>query len=169
MFAWTPRDQSSASPSFALAANLRYLLHSDRFSWHFTWTPVADTHDHHDRAQRCRLIAGRALVDGLRGRSPGVIAHGRVDDLDDYYRSTRAVIAPIRYGSGVRIKILEAFGRGRPVVSTTIGAEGIPAVDGTHLLIADEPHSMAQALVRVLRDDALAQRLSAQARELAQG
>jgi glycosyltransferase involved in cell wall biosynthesis len=58
-------------------------------------------------------------------------------ELESHYASSFAVIAPIRSGGGTRIKILEAFGYGRPVISTEIGAEGIDYINGTHLMLAE--------------------------------
>ena len=65
------------------------------------------------------------------------------------------VLVPLRAGSGTRVKILEAWAHGVPVVSTSIGAEGLNAIDGTHLLIAESPADFAECVRRLLRDDAL--------------
>jgi rhamnosyltransferase len=75
--------------------------------------------------------------------------------------------APIRAGSGTRLKILEAFAAGIPVVSTTIGAEGIAYERDRHLVVADSAAELADALVRVLEDDQLASSLSSSGLELA--
>ena len=61
-------------------------------------------------------------------------------------------MVPVRYGSGTRVKILEAFAHRIPVVSTTIGAEGLDVTDGLHLLIADDPDSFADRCERLLTD-----------------
>ena len=66
----------------------------------------------------------------------------------------------------MRVKILETFARGVPVVSTSIGAEGIDGVPGVHLLLADDAAGFARETVRVLRDDRLAASLAEAAREL---
>ena len=73
---------------------------------------------------------------------------------------------PIRFGSGTRVKIIEAFAHRVPVVSTTLGAEGLGAVDGEHLLIGDDPESLARACARLLSDEALRTRLVAAAYDL---
>jgi glycosyltransferase involved in cell wall biosynthesis len=67
----------------------------------------------------------------------------------------------------MRAKILEAFARAVPVVSTTLGYEGIEAVPGEHLLVADDPASFADAIVRLAGDELLARRLTKSARRLA--
>jgi glycosyltransferase involved in cell wall biosynthesis len=74
--------------------------------------------------------------------------------------NARLVVVPIRYGAGTRLKILEAMGHGRAVVSTTIGAEGLDVRHDEHLLIADEPSAFAQACIRLARDRQLRQRLT---------
>ena len=98
----------------------------------------------------------------------GVQVAGEVPDLGPLYRSHRALVVPLRAGSGTRLKILEAFASGLPVVSTTVGAEGIEAVDGKNLLIADEPQAMAAAAERLLDDDELCRTLSRHGRRLAE-
>jgi glycosyltransferase involved in cell wall biosynthesis len=97
----------------------------------------------------------------------GVSFAGHVTDIEPYFQRSRVVVVPLRAGSGMRVKILDGLARGVPIVSTTIGCEGIDAVPGTHLLVADDPHAFAAAVVRVLTDDALAQALSDQGRDLA--
>jgi glycosyltransferase involved in cell wall biosynthesis len=77
---------------------------------------------------------------------------GEVDDLAPLLSRASVVIAPIPYGSGTRVKILEAFSYGRPVVSTTAGAEGIDAIDGHSILIADGAEIFAASIARLLDD-----------------
>jgi sugar transferase (PEP-CTERM/EpsH1 system associated) len=91
---------------------------------------------------------------------------GRVDDVRPYLARARAVVVPLRVGGGTRIKIYEALAAGRPVVSTTIGAEGLPLTHGENVLLADTAPDFAEAVVQVLTDDALAQRLAEAGRQL---
>ncbi len=100
-------------------------------------------------------------VRGLDGRD-GISVVGEVDDLRPVYHRHRVMVAPIRAGSGTRLKILEAFAAGIPVVSTTLGAEGIESEAGRHLLVADSAVDFAAAVERVLADDPLAGRLAAE-------
>jgi glycosyltransferase involved in cell wall biosynthesis len=86
---------------------------------------------------------------------PRVTVTGRVDDIGDELGRADLVVVPLRYGSGTRLKILEAFAHRIPVVSTTLGAEGLGAEDGTHLLVADSVPNLAQACSRLLTDVAL--------------
>jgi glycosyltransferase involved in cell wall biosynthesis len=96
----------------------------------------------------------------------GIMVTGYVQDLDPLVDACGVLVVPIHAGSGMRVKILEAFARGIPVVSTTIGAEGIDARHGEHLLIADTPSDFADAVERLLQDPEQAGRLAHAARTL---
>ena len=126
---------------------------------------------------RIRSEAGRAVTLRIVGagsgarvrelaRQPGVELVGAVADVAPWYRDAHVAIAPIRAGGGTRIKILEAFAQGRPVVTTTIGIEGIAAEDGRHALVRDDPTELAAACLRLLREPALGARLAREAGEL---
>ena len=91
---------------------------------------------------------------------------GWVDDLRPLYAACHAVAAPLRAGGGTRIKILEAFAHGRPVVATSLGAEGIEADDGEHLLIGDGAEALAAAILRLIEIPALGAALARRARAL---
>jgi sugar transferase (PEP-CTERM/EpsH1 system associated) len=103
----------------------------------------------------------------VRLSGDGVHVTGRVEDVVPYYRRSTVSVVPLRAGGGTRLKILEAMALGRPVVSTSIGCEGLDVVDGQHLLIADHPKQFAEKTVRLLTDRALYQRIVAEARQLA--
>lgn len=87
---------------------------------------------------------------------PGVVVTGGVDRVEPYYEACDLVVAPIRYGGGTRIKILEAMSHARPVVSTTIGAEGLDVTPNANILMADDEESFAAACLTLLRDPARA-------------
>lgn len=94
-------------------------------------------------------IVGNRPPDDLREWSagdPDVRVHGYVDDLEPLYRSAGIFVVPLRAGSGVRVKILEALARGIPVVSTSIGIEGLDLRPGEHLMVADDAATFAQAI-----------------------
>jgi glycosyltransferase involved in cell wall biosynthesis len=91
---------------------------------------------------------------------PAVAVVGWVADIADELARADVVAVPLRFGSGTRIKILEAFAHRIPVVSTTLGAEGLAAEDEQHLLLADDADAFAAACVRVLTDEALRVRLT---------
>ena len=94
-----------------------------------------------------------------------VTVTGGVDSVVPYYQESDIVIAPIRYGGGTRIKILEAMGFQKPVVSTTIGAEGINITHGQNILIADTPEEFALSCVELMENDACRQTISIKARK----
>jgi len=100
------------------------------------------------------------------GSRPGVTVLADVPDVAPYYAASAIAVVPIRAGGGSRIKILEAFAHGRPVVSTRAGAEGLSVVHGRHLLIAEGAEDFAAAAQRLLSDRRLASRLAAAARRL---
>lgn len=87
--------------------------------------------------------------------------HADVPDIRPWFATSDVMVAPIRAGSGTRLKILEAFAAGRPVVSTTIGCEGLDVQDGTHLLVADAPEAFARAVASVLTTPGLSANLIA--------
>ena len=91
---------------------------------------------------------------------------GSVADVLPYYQQARLSVVPLRGGGGTRLKILEAMALGRPVVSTSIGCEGLAVRDGIHLEIADEPVAFAQRVVRLLLDRRLREQLAGNARRL---
>lgn len=95
---------------------------------------------------------------------PGVEFLGFVDDLAALYRESRVVCCPIRMGGGTRIKILEAAAFGRPIVATTIAAEGLDMAEGRELLIRDDAASYATACLNLLRDPVLCEQLASAAR-----
>jgi polysaccharide biosynthesis protein PslH len=90
----------------------------------------------------------------------GVILTGYVDDIKPYIARSWVSLAPIRQGGGTRLKILESMSLGTPVVSTSKGAEGLDVKHGQHLLIADDPQEFAQAVIRLLSDLELRNRLA---------
>jgi glycosyltransferase involved in cell wall biosynthesis len=97
---------------------------------------------------------------------PGVEVVGEVPDVRPFLERSAVSIVPLRAGGGSRLKILEAFAHGRPVVSTTVGAEGLTAVNGRDLLLADEPVAFAEAIARLLADAARRRELAAAGRRL---
>jgi len=117
---------------------------------------------------RVRALVDRAVALELVGRcepggavealaaGEGVTVHGHVDDLAGSYARADAVVVPLLRGSGTRIKLLEALAAGVPAVTTPVGAAGLDAQDGTHLLIAEGAGALAAAVARVLLDGSLA-------------
>lgn len=100
--------------------------------------------------------------------APGVTVTGYVQDVRPYYEKAAVVVVPLRVGGGTRLKIVEALALGKPVVSTTIGAEGIEVTDGENVLLADDAEAMARSIVRLLEDRSLRERLGRAGRRLAE-
>jgi sugar transferase (PEP-CTERM/EpsH1 system associated) len=113
-------------------------------------------------------IVGRAPTPAVKrlADEDGVQVTGRVDDVRPYMKEAAAYIVPLRIGGGTRLKIFEAMSMGKAVVSTTVGAEGLPVTSGTHAMLADEPRAFAREVVRLLRDTDARARLETAARAL---
>lgn len=94
----------------------------------------------------------------------GVSFTGFVDDVRPYARAAHAFVIPLRIGGGTRIKAFEAMAMGCPVVSTAIGIEGLDVTPDQHYLLRDDPQGQAEALLQLLDDAALRERLSLGAR-----
>ena len=104
-------------------------------------------------------VVGRkppAAIQALATRDPRLRVTGSVPDVRPYMEAAPVFIVPLRVGGGTRLKIFEALAMERALVSTTIGAEGLPLVEGRHALIADQPDAFAQAVVALLEDPARA-------------
>ena len=115
------------------------------------------------------LVVGRRPDDSIRRLALSderIKVTGEVPEMGPYFERATVVIVPLRSGGGTRLKILDAFAFGRPVVSTSIGAQGIDAHDGEQLLLGDEPGDFAKQVVRLLSDPYLRSSLSAKGRQL---
>jgi sugar transferase (PEP-CTERM/EpsH1 system associated) len=113
-------------------------------------------------------IIGRAPTPAVRklAEQHGIEVTGSVDDVRPHVAAGSVYVVPLRIGGGTRLKIFEAMGMGKAVVSTTIGAEGLPVTDGADIAIADEPAAFAAAIVRLIRDDAARIGIESAARRL---
>jgi polysaccharide biosynthesis protein PslH len=97
---------------------------------------------------------------------PRVEVTGGVPNMQPYYERALVVIAPLQSGGGTRLKILDALAALRPVVTTTLGCEGLDVIDGVHVLVADDPDRFAERVVELLRDRDLCHRIATNGREL---
>jgi glycosyltransferase involved in cell wall biosynthesis len=144
-----------AGDDLVMVGNFRYAPNVDGASWlvrevmPLVWA---------ERPRTRLLLVGddarglaRPLHDGQR-----VVVTGRVPEVTPYVTAAAASVVPIRVGGGTRIKILESMALRTPVISTGIGAEGIEAVDGRHLRLADTPQAFARAVVELIADRARA-------------
>jgi glycosyltransferase involved in cell wall biosynthesis len=97
---------------------------------------------------------------------PGVEVTGEVADVRPHLEEATAVVVPLRFGSGSRQKILEAWAMRKCVISTTVGAEGLDGMDGVHLVVADAAADFAKAALRALGDDSWREGLSTSGRAI---
>jgi glycosyltransferase involved in cell wall biosynthesis len=98
--------------------------------------------------------------------SDSVVVTGTVEDIRPYLAKAALCVVPLRSGSGTRIKIFEAMAMGKAVVSTSMGAEGLPVQHGKNIILADDPADFARQVVDLLRDPPHRQRLGQAARQL---
>ena len=119
----------------------------------------------------CTLtIVGKTPSDDVRRLEdePGVTIHSDVEDVRPFYQKAFVSVVPLRSGGGTRLKILEAMALGTPVVSTSIGCEGLDVENIRNILIADTPIDFAQQICNLLTDLVLWQRISWNGRALVQ-
>lgn len=115
------------------------------------------------------LVVGKGVPDDVAGLAgDGVTLVGWVPEMQPWFDRAQAVIVPMRSGGGTRLKVLDGLASGRPLVSTTMGAMGVDVRDGEHVVLADGAEAFAAAVVRVLGDPALAARLGAAGRRVAE-
>jgi Glycosyl transferases group 1 len=112
-------------------------------------------------------LVGRAATEVDLLHQPGVVTVvGKVESMHEELARASVAVVPVRYGGGTRVKILESFAHRVPVVSTTLGAEGLDVEHDVHLLLADDPEEFSVATVRLLRDASLRTRLARAAEDL---
>jgi glycosyltransferase involved in cell wall biosynthesis len=118
----------------------------------------------------CRLLlVGRnptqRMLEAAK-RDSGIIVTGEVADVRPYLAAASVMAVPLRHGGGTRLKILEAFAAGCPVVSTAKGSEGLKVKDGEHLLIGDEIEEIVEGVCQLWSEPARGQKLANSAYEL---
>jgi len=119
---------------------------------------------------RCTLIGARPPQD-IKEREQtdsSLKVTGYVDDPLPYLQDSSMMIVPLRAGGGMRVKILNAFAQGLPMVSTTVGCEGIHVTNNDDILIADTPQDFAQQTIRLLTDSVLNEQLALHGRQTAE-
>jgi polysaccharide biosynthesis protein PslH len=116
---------------------------------------------------RFRIIGARAAPEVQALAGPRVEVVGLVEDLRPHLASAAVVVVPLRVGGGTRLKIVEGMAMGKAIVSTSLGAEGIDAMPGRDLLIADDPEGFAARVIGLLGDPARAAALGTAGRRLA--
>jgi len=164
LFRRRPGDPAPDGRTIVFFGAINYFPNTDGilFFLREVWPALSARHP----AARLEILGHRPPPSVLAHRGPRVEVPGFVDDLRPHLAQAAVVIAPLRMGSGTRLKILEAMAMGKAVVSTAIGASGIDVTDGEDILIADDAAGFATAVGRLLEDAPLATRLGESARAL---
>jgi polysaccharide biosynthesis protein PslH len=106
------------------------------------------------------------LVD-LVSHMNGVHLEGFREDLEPYYQRCRVFVAPLRFGSGIKVKVMNALYRGIPTITTSIGAEGLQVVRTEHIWIAETPQQWVDGITTLMEDKGVWERISSNSRQLA--
>ena len=162
---FTPDDTPAPGPSLVFTGSMDWLPNEDAMLYFCREIlPLIRA----EEPEVTLSIVGRAPTPAVRrlAGDPAISVTGRVDDVRPHVRGGAVYVVPLRIGGGTRLKIFEAMAMGKAVVSTSVGAEGLPVTDGEHVLLADEPRRFAQSVVRLLRDTGRRRELERAARTL---
>jgi glycosyltransferase involved in cell wall biosynthesis len=157
-----PLPAHRGRPALLFVGSMAYLPCADAATW-LVREILPAVRRHHPDAE-VWIVGKNPPPDVLALAGPGVYVLGEVPDVVPYYARASLAVVPLRAGGGSRLKILEAMALGRAVVSTTLGAEGLNVVDGRDLLVADSAPALADAIHRLLTNDALRQSCESAAR-----
>lgn len=144
---WHPTPEITDHKALYHIGSLEWMPNIDAVEWFLkeVW-PLVIRRDEHLRFH----IAGKGMPESWKDRKiDGVIMDGQVPDAVEYVQNKGICVVPLRSGSGIRLKILEAMSAGKPVISTTIGAQGIDCTDGENIIVADEPEDMADKIIQL--------------------
>ena len=162
-YAFHPPDSCARTVVFVGAMDSRSNIDGVEVLMREIWPLVAAA-----RPEARMLVVGRnpphTLVAEALRRGLAWEFGGFVDDIRPAVLAADVAVIPLRVGSGTRLKVFEAMALGRPVVSTTLGVEGLAVKAGEHCLIADAPEAFAAAILRLMADAELRRRLAAAAR-----
>lgn len=151
-------------PSLFHIGSMNWIPNQESIRWFIVkvW-PIL--HQHHHGLKL--YLAGRDMPDWLLNlRQSGIVIIGEVDDARAFMRDKSVMIVPLLSGSGIRIKIIEGMMEGKAIVSTSIGAEGIEAENGRHLLLANTPEEFIAAIELCICDRTFCHNIGTQAREM---
>jgi len=151
------RPQATDPPSLLLVGSFGYPPNADA-AW-FLVSSILPRIRARLAGATLRLVGEPSDSMAALDRPPEVTVVGRVPAMEPELARADLVVVPLRFGSGTRVKILEAAAHRIPVVSTTLGAEGLGLEDGRHLLVADDAEGFASACVRLLQEPELRRRL----------
>jgi glycosyltransferase involved in cell wall biosynthesis len=151
------RHETATPPTILFQGSLHYGPNIDAVDWLID--EVAPHLFEQLPGAQIRLVGTTSPGVESRHQPPRVVVAGRVPDIEPELARADIAVVPLRIGSGTRLKILESFAHRIPVVSTTVGADGLDVEDGVHLLLADRPEEFARACRRIVDDRALTRRL----------
>ncbi len=160
-----PAGEPAAEPVAVFAGSMAYPPNAEALRWLLgtIWPAVRAT-----LPQARLLVVGRDVPADLAASAPpGVTFTGFVPDIAEVYATARVVLCPMLSGAGTRLKVLEGLATGLPLVSTTMGAEGVRITDRKDVLLADGAERFAATTVEALTDDDLARRIGTAGRRLA--
>lgn len=132
--------------------------------YHHIWPQLRERHPE----VRFYIVGSspRAKIRRLEEKDDRITVTGEVEDLRPYRNQARVFVSPVRLGSGMRLKVLEAMASSLPVVSTSLGVAGIDAQTGVNCLVADTPELFTRSIEWLLTDRSLSERMAGAAREL---
>ena len=164
---YCPRGKMQSDPlNLVFTGSMDWLPNEDAIQW-FTKDVYPLVKQHVPSATF--TIVGRnpysSLVE-LSKRDSSIVVTGRVEDVRPYIGRAAVYIVPIRIGGGTRLKVYEAMAMQKPVVSTTIGVEGLPVHNGHELLIADTPLAFADSIIQLINSPETGERLAMNASRL---
>ena len=145
----TTKHAKITPPTLVFSGKMDYRPNIDAADW-FANEVFPRIRNMHDEVKF--LIVGQSPTRQVLNlaKRPGITVTGSVDDIRPYIAAATVCVVPLRMGGGTRFKILEAMALSKPVVSTTIGAEGFPVTDGKEILIADNPQDLVRAIDSLL-------------------
>lgn len=161
---WLEIPHLDRKREIVFSGNMEYHPNQQAVSWFYRqiWPALREEKD-----LRWRLVGMNPhAVAAIAARDGRIEVTGAVCDAIPEIARAQVAVVPLLSGSGTRVKILEAWAAGTPVVSTRLGAAGLPVRDGEHLLLADTPEAFSAAVKRILQNQALADQLRAAGRAL---
>ena len=162
---FSPQAEPDNSKQIVFTGSMDWLPNDDAMAWFITDIfPLVQAKE----PKASLVIVGRkptAKIQKLVDSHQDITLTGWVDDIRPFIADSAVYIVPIRIGGGTRIKIYEALAMAKALVSTTVGAEGLPLEHGEHMLRVDSSDGFADAILSLLQDDALRTRLGESARQ----
>lgn len=160
----SPATSPTSKKNIVFVGSLDYEANRDGVLWFLKeiWPKVSSA------LPEARLIlVGRNPSGEIRAhQSNRITATGTIEIVEPYYRHARVCIVPLRAGGGTRLKVLEGLAYGVPIVSTTVGCEGITVENKKNIIIADSPEDFANGIIKIFSNDNFWQSISLRGRSL---